>query len=111
MGYKMESIKAAFDKAAELVRAHVKDIEKLKDEQRLEIYGLFKQATVGDVNTPEPGMFKMTEKAKWGAWKKNQGMSKEDAMTKYVEVAKSYLPADAAAKLQQDPQYTIKRHK
>ncbi|MBA0687677.1 hypothetical protein Goari_015191, partial [Gossypium aridum] len=33
------------------------------------LYGLYKQATVGPVNTDRPGMFNMREKYKWDAWK------------------------------------------
>ena len=51
----------------------------------LELYGLFKQANVGDVNTPRPGMFDLKGKAKWDSWKALEGtMSKEEAMTAYV---------------------------
>jgi diazepam-binding inhibitor (GABA receptor modulator, acyl-CoA-binding protein) len=55
----------------------------------LELYALFKQANVGDVNTARPGMMDFKGKAKWDAWKKVEGMSKEDAMDKYVELVKS----------------------
>lgn len=36
-----------------------------------------------------PGMFSLslTEKAKWDAWNERKGMSKADAMAKYVEKA------------------------
>jgi|TARA_B110000003_G_scaffold135600_1_gene137505 diazepam-binding inhibitor (GABA receptor modulating acyl-CoA-binding protein) len=50
----------------------------------LELYALFKQANVGDVNTARPGMMDFKGKAKWDAWKKREGTSKEDAMTAYV---------------------------
>ncbi|XP_006636426.1 acyl-CoA-binding protein [Lepisosteus oculatus] len=73
---------ADFEKAAEEVK-----ILKTKpaDKEVLEIYGLYKQATVGDVNTQRPGMLDFTGKAKWDAWDANKGMSKEDAMKKYIE--------------------------
>lgn len=59
------------------------------NEEMLELYALFKQANVGDVNTARPGMMDFKGKAKWDAWKKVEGMSKEDAMDKYVELVKS----------------------
>jgi len=37
----------------------------MSDEQRLVSYGLFKQATIGDVNTDRPGMLDFVGKAKW----------------------------------------------
>ena len=61
-------------------------VEKLSDAQKLSIYGLFKQATVGDVNTSRPGMFDLKGKAKWDAWSKNKGMSKDEAEAKYIEM-------------------------
>ncbi|KAL4616622.1 diazepam-binding inhibitor [Arapaima gigas] len=72
---------AEFDKAAE----EVKQLKaKPADDEMLEIYSLFKQATVGDVNTARPGMLDFTGKVKWDAWEKKKGMSKEDAMKAYI---------------------------
>ncbi|CAL5050490.1 unnamed protein product [Urochloa decumbens] len=39
------------------------------NENKLILYGLYKQATVGDVNTARPGFFNLKDKAKWDAWK------------------------------------------
>ena len=45
------------------------------DDEMLKLYGLYKQATVGDVNTERPGTFSMdfAGKAKWDAWSANKG--------------------------------------
>ncbi|KAL4688322.1 acyl-CoA-binding protein isoform X3 [Trachypithecus francoisi] len=56
---------AEFEKAAEEVK-HLKT--KPADDEMLFIYGRYKQATVGDVNTERPGMLDFTGKAKWDAW-------------------------------------------
>ncbi|KAJ8350564.1 hypothetical protein SKAU_G00256940 [Synaphobranchus kaupii] len=72
---------AEFDKAAEEVKVLK---TKPNDAEMLEIYSLYKQATVGDVNTARPGMLDFTGKAKWDAWEKRKGMSKEDAMKAYI---------------------------
>lgn len=37
----------------------------LSNEQKLQFYGLYKQATVGNVNTPQPWSINMVAKAKW----------------------------------------------
>jgi len=75
---------AEFTKAAE-------DVKKLKskptDAEMLELYSLFKQATVGDVNTDRPGMFDFQGKAKWDAWSGRKGLSKGDAEKQYIAVA------------------------
>jgi len=64
------------------------NIKKLKvkptDDEMLQLYSLFKQATVGDVNTARPGMLDFTGKAKWDAWEKRKGLSKADAEKQYV---------------------------
>jgi hypothetical protein len=39
--------------------------------------------------TPVSGAFDFKGKYKWDAWKKLEGMSKEEAMAKYVELLKS----------------------
>lgn len=59
---------------------------KPNDSEMLELYGLYKQATVGDVNTECPGMFDMKGKAKWNAWLSRKGLGKEDAEKQYVLV-------------------------
>ncbi|XP_030066261.1 acyl-CoA-binding protein [Microcaecilia unicolor] len=73
---------ATFEKAAEEAK-HLKS--KPTDEELLELYSLFKQATVGDINTERPGMLDFKGKAKWDAWEKCKGMAKEAAMTAYVK--------------------------
>ena len=42
--------------------------QKPADAELLELYALYKQATVGDVNTARPGMLDFAGKAKWDAW-------------------------------------------
>lgn len=47
----------------------------ISNDDKLELYALFKQANVGDVNTDRPGgFFDMTGKAKWDAWNKKKGL-------------------------------------
>lgn len=82
------SQQAEFEKIAE-------DINKLKtrpsDQQLLAIYGLYKQAVVGDINIAKPGMADMKGKAKWEAWNTRKGMSKDDAMSAYITLAKELI--------------------
>ena len=62
----------------------------LANEEKLEFYGLFKQANVGDVNTERPGMFDLKGKAKWDAWKAKEGMTSDDAKAAYIEKVKGH---------------------
>ncbi|KAF0301357.1 putative acyl-CoA-binding protein [Amphibalanus amphitrite] len=75
------------------------DVTKLKtrpsDADMLEIYALFKQGTVGDVNTDRPGMLDFKGKAKWDAWSGKKGMTKEAAMEAYVKKASELIAADS----------------
>lgn len=50
----------------------------------LELYALYKQATVGDATGSRPGMFDLMGRAKFDAWAKRKGISKDDAMSKYI---------------------------
>ena len=52
----------------------------------LQLYSLYKQATVGDVSGNRPGMFSMVERAKFDAWAALRGTTKESAMQKYVDL-------------------------
>jgi acyl-CoA-binding protein len=52
----------------------------------LELYALYKQGTAGDVSGARPGMMDFKGRAKWDAWAKKKGTSKDDAMQAYVKV-------------------------
>ena len=54
------------------------------NDELLELYAFYKQATVGDVSGSRPGMLDLKGRAKYDAWAKKKGVSKDDAMTKYV---------------------------
>jgi len=62
-------------------------VEKLKErpsnEQLLDLYGLYKQATEGDVSGSRPGFLDLKGRAKFDAWAGRKGTSKDDAMKKY----------------------------
>lgn len=50
----------------------------------LDLYALFKQSTAGDVSGSRPGMMDFKGRAKFDAWTKKKGTSKDAAMTAYV---------------------------
>lgn len=70
-------------------------IKKLKskptDAELLDIYSLFKQASIGDCNTARPGMLDFKGKAKWDAWNGRKDMSKDDAEDHYVDLAEKLV--------------------
>jgi diazepam-binding inhibitor (GABA receptor modulating acyl-CoA-binding protein) len=63
----------------------------MTNDELLQVYGLFKQANLGDNNTDKPGIFSLEAKAKWGAWNDQKGKSKEQAANEYVALAKQLL--------------------
>ncbi|XP_028620617.1 acyl-CoA-binding domain-containing protein 7-like [Grammomys surdaster] len=76
------SLQADFDQAAQ-------DMRKLKsrpeDEELKELYGLYKQSIIGDINIGAcPPMLDLKGKAKREAWNLQKGLSKEDTMCAYV---------------------------
>ena len=76
------------DKYVDLVR-NGKTTKDITNDDRLEFYSLYKQFTVGNVNVARPsGMFDFEGKAKWDAWKKQEGVSKEIATERYINKAK-----------------------
>jgi diazepam-binding inhibitor (GABA receptor modulating acyl-CoA-binding protein) len=52
----------------------------------LRLYALYKQATVGNVNTSRPGPFDFVGRAKWDAWEKLKGTSTQEAMQMYIDL-------------------------
>jgi diazepam-binding inhibitor (GABA receptor modulator, acyl-CoA-binding protein) len=56
------------------------------NEELLQLYALFKQATEGDVSGDRPGGFDFKAIAKYDAWAEVKGKTKEQAMTDYVNL-------------------------
>ncbi len=61
------------------------------DDELLDLYGLYKQATVGDNDTAEPSVFNLKGKYKWKAWDQLKGTSQEDAEQQYIKFADELL--------------------
>lgn len=65
--------------------------ERPSNEELLDLYALFKQATEGDNKTEEPGMFDIKGKFKWKQWSSKAGMSADAAMQAYVDLVNQLL--------------------
>ena len=61
-------------------------------EDKLVFYGLFKQATVGPCNIPEPSCFAWSDKAKWQRWHDLDGLNPAAAAKKYIEHLENLAP-------------------
>jgi diazepam-binding inhibitor (GABA receptor modulator, acyl-CoA-binding protein) len=56
------------------------------NETLLELYSLYKQATVGDVEGDRPSGFDFRGAAKYDAWEKRRGMSSDEARQAYIDL-------------------------
>ena len=56
------------------------------NEELLDLYALFKQATDGDVSGDRPGGFDFKAIAKFDAWAGKKGKGKDDAMKEYIDL-------------------------
>ena len=55
------------------------------------LYGLYKQATLGDNTTAKPGFLDLKGKAKWDAWMSKKGLDKEEAKRQYIDFVRILL--------------------
>ena len=65
--------------------------ERPTNEEFLELYALFKQATKGDNLTKKPGLFDVKGQYKWKAWKAKAGLEQEEAMQQYADYVNMLL--------------------
>lgn len=72
-------------------QARIKPITGLGSDTMLELYALYKQATSGDVSGDRPGMMDLRGRAKYDAWAKRKGMTKDAAMTAYVALVDKHV--------------------
>ena len=64
----------------------------MTDDDRLLFYAFYKQVTEGDVKGSQPYAINFVARAKWDAWNKVKGLSKEDAMQQYVDLLSQMAP-------------------
>ena len=82
----MSDLKSSFEAAV----ANSKKLSERPDNATLlKIYGLYKQATVGDVTEKKPGFSDMVGRAKWDAWNARKGVSPEAAKQQYIDLIES----------------------
>ena len=63
--------------------------EKPDNPTLLKIYGLYKQATLGDNAEKKPSFSDFVARAKWDAWTANKGLSQDEAKQKYIDLIES----------------------
>lgn len=76
----------ALDDDFAAAKARVQKLTKAPgNDELLELYALFKQATEGDVKGARPGMMDFKGRAKYDAWSARKGTSADDAKQGYIE--------------------------
>ncbi|MFT6909766.1 MAG: diazepam-binding inhibitor (GABA receptor modulating acyl-CoA-binding protein) [Oleiphilaceae bacterium] len=79
----MSDLQQQFEETVNFVQNAEGEVQ-LSNEQKLQMYALYKQATEGDVTGKKPGMMDFVARAKYSAWEELKGQSKEKAMKKYI---------------------------
>jgi diazepam-binding inhibitor (GABA receptor modulating acyl-CoA-binding protein) len=77
-----DEFQAAVDRVAELTEDPGNDV-------KLKLYGLFKQATQGDVDGKRPGFTNPVGRAKYDAWAGVAGLSSDEAEAQYIGIVNS----------------------
>ena len=73
-------------------QTRIKPVTGLGNDVLLALYAFYKQATSGDVHGARPGMLDLKGRAKYDAWAKHKGMSRDAAMTAYSEIVDKHAP-------------------
>ncbi|OXA46062.1 Enoyl-CoA delta isomerase 2, mitochondrial [Folsomia candida] len=71
--------------------ANSSKIKSASNEEKLKLYSLYKQGTIGRNRTQQPGMFDLVGTAKWDAWNSLRDMSMDDAQKNYVTLVNGLL--------------------
>ena len=79
----MTDLKSQFDTAAQKVQRLPK---KPDNDTLLKLYSLYKQSTSGDVAGKRPGFTDPVGRAKYDAWDRLKGMSRDTAMQQYIDL-------------------------
>lgn len=61
------------------------------DDELLTLYGWYKQATIGDVNIPKPGLLDFKGQQKWNSWFKVKGASLYDSEVNYIMIVNNLI--------------------
>ncbi|OAF68068.1 D3,D2-enoyl-CoA isomerase [Intoshia linei] len=59
-------------------------LKNVTNSEKLKLYGLYKQATIGKCNTSKPSLTDLIGKAKWAAWNKCAKFTKTEAEKEYT---------------------------
>lgn len=71
---------------------YVKKLKKTpSDDELLDLYKYYKQATVGNINTQQPSMLNVKARRKWTAWNSVKDLKQSHAEREYVTLVNSLI--------------------
>jgi diazepam-binding inhibitor (GABA receptor modulator, acyl-CoA-binding protein) len=82
----MADLKAQFEAAAQEAQ---KLPSRPDNDALLKLYAFYKQSTAGDVSGGRPGFTDFVGRAKYDAWAKLKGTTKDAAMQSYIDLVAS----------------------
>ncbi|MFL7868776.1 MAG: acyl-CoA-binding protein [Anaerolineales bacterium] len=89
----MSDLQAQFENAAR----EVMDLSKRPDDKTLlRLYGLYKQATLGNIKGKRPAFTDVKGRAKYDAWSRLRGKSEQWAMQEYVNLVQELQKGSAS---------------
>lgn len=83
----MTDLNEAFNQAVDAVQNNTTK-KPVANDIKLQMYALYKQATLGDISGKKPNPLDMIGRAKYTAWEALKGLSIEDAKQRYVDTFK-----------------------
>ena len=78
-----------FSAAASVVKSGA--IPHATNDDKLRLYGLYKQATVGDVNTSQPYFYEIMARGKWDAWNSHKSKTSDQAKKEYIDFVSTLI--------------------
>ena len=73
----------------------LKTLPEQRPDVLLKMYGLYKQATLGDVTGKRPGMLDFRGQAKYDAWAEFKGQTTDQAKAAYVAYVEELVKANS----------------
>ena len=67
-----------FEKVDQISKKHLSNAEQLR------FYGLYQQATIGNINMPKPWFYKHQQQLEWNAWNTHLHMTPNDAKKNFI---------------------------
>jgi acyl-CoA-binding protein len=64
---------------------------------QLDLYALYKQATVGDVEGNQPWAVQFEARSKWDAWNGKKGMPQDEAKKQYIALVQSLIDKEKSS--------------